>query len=81
MPRAVTEVTYRQVFEDSALGAAVLEDLVQRFSRCQAGSGIDRVLNLSEHAGRQQVLNYILSKINQANGVQDESLDAQQFDG
>lgn len=65
--------TYRRLFEDNADGAAVLEDLVRRFSQPQVSAGgIDAVLKTYERGGMRKVLDYILGQINQANGVQDD---------
>lgn len=64
---------YRRIFEDSREGSAILEDLIRRFSHVQSGSGIDRILNMTEQKGRRDVLDYIVSQINRANGVHDAS--------
>jgi len=67
-----TPETYRRLFEDSADGVAVLDDLVRRFSRAQVSrGGIDAVLVTFEHGGMRKVLDYILGQINNANGVPD----------
>ena len=65
--------TYRRLFEDNADGAAVLDDLVRRFSQPQVSAGgIDAVLKTYERGGMRKVLDYILGQINQAHGVQDD---------
>lgn len=69
-PTATPE-DYWLVFEHSNIGDRVLQDLVARFSRSTGGSGIDRVLNQAEDAGRRKVLDYIVSQINRHNGVND----------
>jgi len=67
---------YRRIFEDSREGAAILEDLIRRFSHVQSGSGIDRILNMTEQKGRRDVLDFIVSQINRANGVRDAADDS-----
>lgn len=66
------EYTYQRVFEQLPDGAAILEDLIKRFGRAPAkASGIDRILNLTQQEGRREVLDFIVARINQANGVND----------
>jgi hypothetical protein len=65
-----TPQAYRRLFEDNADGAAVLDDLVRRFSQPQVSAGgIDAVLKTYERGGMRKVLDYILGQINQAHGV------------
>ena len=65
---------YRRLFEDSADGVAVLEDLVARFSRPQVSKGgIDAILKTYENGGARKVVDYILAQINTANGVPDDA--------
>lgn len=67
---------YKEIFEDDRRGAAVLEDLIQRFARPQVNSGgIDAVLKTYERGGMRLVLDFITAQINRANGVPDESAD------
>ena len=66
---------YRRLFEDSADGVAVLEDLVKRFSQPQVSAGgIDAVLKTYERGGMRKVLDHILGQINAAaNAARDGS--------
>lgn len=66
--------TYKRLFENSADGTAVLEDLVTRFSRAQVSKGgIDAILKTYENGGARKVVDYILAQINTANGVNDDA--------
>lgn len=66
---SATPATYKAIFEDDARGAAILEDLVARFNRGSVSSGgIDAVLKTFEHGGQKKVLDYIMRRIDQANG-------------
>ena len=62
---------YKAVFEDSKIGALVLEDLINKFGwiPSRETDGINRVLNQFEFAGSQKVLDSIAIQINIANGV------------
>lgn len=62
---------YRRVFEDSKEGAAILEDLIKRYSQMPKAEGIDRLINMAEQKGRREVLDFIVAMINRANGVDD----------
>lgn len=66
--------SYWRVFEQSKEGAAILEDLVSRFGGnpyVTGGHEADR--QTAFNAGRLEVVSFILRRINQANGVTDES--------
>jgi hypothetical protein len=63
---------YELIFESNKVGAAILDDLIQRFSRELKSSGIDRILDSERMRGRREVLDFIVMRINQANGVQDD---------
>ncbi len=70
----VSPETYARLFENSADGAAVLEDLVTRFSRAQVSKGgIDAILKTYENGGARKVVDYILAQINTAHGVPDDA--------
>jgi hypothetical protein len=78
----MTPATYRRLFEDNADGAAVLDDLVRRFSQPQVSTGgIDAVLKTYERGGMRKVLDYILGQINQAHGVQAYVQEDPEIDG
>ncbi|MFU1927509.1 hypothetical protein ACLQ9J_04170 [Bordetella hinzii] len=69
---SVEPSVYKEIFEDDRRGAAVLEDLVQRFARPQVSNGgIDAVLKTYERGGMRLVLDFITAQINRANGVPD----------
>ncbi|SEI78757.1 hypothetical protein [Achromobacter sp. NFACC18-2] len=71
---SVDPSVYKEIFEDDRRGAAVLEDLIQRFARPQVNSGgIDAVLKTYERGGMRLVLDFITAQINRANGVPDEN--------
>lgn len=68
----VSPSDYKLIFEDHRVGAALLEDLTQRFARPQVvKGGIDAVLETYERGGMRKVLEHIITQINRANGVQD----------
>lgn len=68
---------FRRVFEDSHEGAAVLDYLVRRFGRpAVTKGGIDAILQTYHNDGARQVLDHIINKINQSNGVHNESVEA-----
>ena len=62
---------YRDIFEIDARGAALLDDLVARFGRAEVATdgGIDAVLRTYRAGGQREVVDYILRRINQANGA------------
>ena len=62
---------YGEIFDDHRAGKKILEDLVARFTHQRKGTGIDRLINMSEDRGRREVLDFILLRINQSNGVKD----------
>lgn len=63
---------YKAVFEDDKRGAAILEELIQRFSRpAVTTGGIDAVLKTYHREGARSVVDFIVARINQANGVED----------
>lgn len=66
----VTPEAYARVFESHAEGSLVLADLISRFGRgiyVKGGPEGDR--QTCFNAGRRSVLDFILGRINQANGV------------
>ena len=61
---------YREIFEDDRRGAAIFEDLTQRFARpAVTTGGIDAVLQTYHRDGMRRVVEFIVSQINRANGV------------
>lgn len=68
-----TPQDYADLFEVDKRGERILEDLIARFSGHKGHStGIDRILDTHERVGRMQVLEFIMSQINRANGVADQ---------
>jgi hypothetical protein len=68
----LSPVVYRNVFEDHPEGRQILEELMRRFSMRSGAvteGGIDAVLKTYERAGARKVLEFIVARINQANGV------------
>lgn len=70
-PEARAEL-YRQIFEVDKRGAALLEDMVVRFSKpASTDGGIDAVLKTYHRMGQNSVVQYIVSQLNRANNVPD----------
>ena len=67
-----TPQDYALIFDDHRIGAAILEDLILRFTKPIKSTGIDRVLDSAVVQGRREVLDFILMRINQSNGVKDD---------
>jgi len=64
-----TPATYKAIFEDDVRGAAIFEDLVLRFSKpAVTKGGIDAVLQTYQRAGERHVIDFVIRRINQANG-------------
>jgi hypothetical protein len=60
------------MFDGHQDGPAILEDLTRRFCRpAKTDGGIDAVLQTYHRAGARAVVEFIVSMINQANGVPD----------
>lgn len=70
--KQLTEHDYKQVFEDSSQGQAILEELVRRFSMGPSFDEHNAVLKTYYREGQRSVIEFIISRINRANGVQDE---------
>jgi hypothetical protein len=70
MALEVTPETYLDVFERHPAGAAVLEDLIKRFTQSAVTEGgIDAVLKTYQRMGQRRVLDHIINQINRAQGV------------
>lgn len=66
----VTPEAYARVFESHAEGSLVLADLISRFgSGIYVKGGPEGDRQTCFNAGRRSVLDFILGRINQANGV------------
>lgn len=74
----VTPELYRQVFEVDKRGAAILEDLIKRFTQpAVTDGGIDAVLKTFERLGAARAPQYIVAMINRANGIAPSDYEAQ----
>ena len=63
---------YRRVFEQDGDGAAILEELWRVFAKgAVTKGGIDAILETYHRDGARRVLEHIVRRINQANGVTD----------
>lgn len=74
--RAVTADDYKALFEENPRGALILEHLVQRFSKpAVTTGGIDAVIKTFTNCGENNVVQFIVRQINQANnvGAEDEN--------
>lgn len=70
-----TPEDYALIFESNKAGARILDELVVRFGAIPSKSnGIDRVLDQFQYAGQRRVIEFIVSRINQANGVNDDEI-------
>lgn len=68
-----TPADYKAIFEDDRRGAAILQDLLQRFVRPSVTTGgIDAVLQTFERVGQRKPIDFIATMINRANGAPDE---------
>ena len=66
-----TPQDYKQIFEDHKVGAAILEELIQRFAKAPVmRGGIDAILQTYAFGGQRRVLDHIANQINRANNVQ-----------
>ena len=65
---------YAAIFEDDARGAAILQDLVERFSKpAVTRGGIDAVLATYHRMGEKAVVNFIVDRCNETRGVKSAS--------
>lgn len=75
MPRAPGPIDpriYRRIFEQDTDGAAILDELWRVFAKSAVCTGgIDAVLQTYRNDGARMVLEHIVRRINQANGVED----------
>lgn len=72
----ITPAVYKAIFEDDRRGAAILEDLIQRFARpAVTTGGIDAILKTYQRDGMRSVVEHITNQINRANGVPDHNAD------
>lgn len=70
MPEPIDPRVYARLFEEDREGAAVLEELMRRFAKpAVIKGGIDAVLQTYHNDGARSVLEFIVSRVNQAHGV------------
>lgn len=70
--KSVTPEMYARVFENHAEGVLILEDLTRRFARpAVTTGGIDAILQTYDRNGARRVVEFIVGRINQAHGVDD----------
>ncbi len=65
---------YRDIFEADKRGAEIFEDLYRRFAskaKVHTAGGIDAVLKTYQDAAHREVIEYIVTRCNRANGVDD----------
>lgn len=68
-----TPSDYALIFESHKVGAAVLEELIAKYGGnpyVKGGQEADR--QTAFNAGKLEVINFILRRLNQANGVSDD---------
>lgn len=64
---------YARVFENNPEGAQIMDELVRRFGKNPyVKGGEDAARQTDFNAGAFEVVQFILRRINQANGVSDE---------
>lgn len=70
-PKPLQAVDFQRVFEGDPVGARILEDLVVRFGgNPYTRGGLEAQRETDRKAGSLAVVDYILRKINQANGAE-----------
>lgn len=68
--------TYARVFENHAEGKLILDEMVARFGgNPYRRGGLEAQRDTDFRAGQLSVLNFILGRINQANGVPSDDPD------
>lgn len=70
---ALPPEAYARVFENIPEGAQILDELVRRFGKNPyVKGGIESARQTDFNSGAFEVVQFILRRINQANGVSDE---------
>jgi hypothetical protein len=73
---ALPPEAYARVFDQFKEGQQILEELLRIFARpAKRDGGIDAILETYHRAGARSVCEFIVSRINQANGVPDDATD------
>lgn len=70
------DALYHDIFEVDARGVVIFEDLYRRFAskaRVHTNGGIDAVLKTYQDAAHREVIEYIVTRCNRANGVNDST--------
>lgn len=63
---------YRRIFEQDSDGAAILDELERLFAASAVTKGgIDAVLQTYHRAGARTVVEFIVKRVNQANGLEE----------
>ena len=71
--RRLDPAVYQRVFEENREGQLVLEELVRIFHRHPyVPGGLEAQRETDYRAGQNKVIDHILTRINQANGVDDD---------
>lgn len=65
----IDEFDYQRLFDRNPEGEAILEDLVKRFSLPPSFDEHNASLKTYYRAGQRSVIDFILSRVNRANGV------------
>ena len=79
--RKVDEKMYARVFEGHAEAKLILEDLTAKFCRGPVLSGgIDGIRKSDFRAGARAVMEFIISQINRAHGVDDGTETTKEFE-
>jgi acetylornithine deacetylase/succinyl-diaminopimelate desuccinylase-like protein len=76
MPSEIDSI-YARVFENHHEGVKILEDLIRRYGRNPwVKGGIEAQRETDKRLGNKEVLDYIVSRINRAHGVNDHVEDS-----
>jgi hypothetical protein len=68
---------YARVFENMPEGVQILEDLVRRFHRpAKLEGGIDAIIQTYHREGQRAVVDFIINRCNQANGVPTDEVES-----
>lgn len=70
--KKITEFDYALLFKDNAAGQKILNDLEKRFSLGASFDEHNAELKTYYRAGQRSVVDFILSRINRANGVNED---------
>lgn len=68
------DALYRDIFETDKRGVEIFDDLYRRFAskaKVHTNGGIDAVLKTYQDAAHREVIEYIVTRTNRANGVND----------